>query len=72
MTMPRLLEQAALPAGSAVGVARGDMDIVVTEYGVADLRTATVDQRAAALIAIAAPSFREDLARAWAERRQQM
>lgn len=63
---------AALPAGSAVGVARGDMDLVVTEYGVADLRTASIDQRAATLIAIAAPPFRDGLARAWTARRQQM
>lgn len=63
---------ASLPAGSAVGVARGDMDVVVTEYGTAELRTADIDQRARALIAIAAPAFREDLARAWAARRQQM
>jgi len=62
----------ALPPGSAVGVARGDMDLVVTEHGVADLRTKTVDERAAALIAIAAPEFRDDLARAWAERRGRM
>ncbi len=62
----------ALPPGSAVGVARGDMDLVVTEYGVADLRTKTVDQRAAALIAVAAPAFRDDLARTWAERRAWM
>lgn len=63
---------AALPAHCAVGVARGDMDKVVTEYGVADLRQADVDERAQALIAIAAPAFRDDLARAWAERRQKM
>ena len=63
---------AALPAHCAVGVARGDMDKVVTEYGVADLRQADVDERAQALIAIAAPAFRDDLARAWAERRKKM
>ena len=62
----------ALPANSAVAVARGDMDKVVTEYGVADLREASVDERAQALIAIAAPAFRDDLARAWAERRKRM
>lgn len=61
-----------LPHGSTVSVARGDMDLVVTEYGVADLRTKTVDERAAALIAVAAPAFRDDLARAWAERRVRM
>jgi acyl-CoA hydrolase len=63
---------AALPGDAPVGVTRGDMDIVVTEFGVADLRPASVDERAAALIAIAAPAFREDLARAWAARRRGM
>jgi acyl-CoA hydrolase len=48
------------------------MDIVVTEFGVADLREATVDERARLLIAIAAPAFRDDLARAWAERRARL
>jgi len=62
----------AFPPGTAVGVARGDMDLVVTEYGVADLREGTIDERAAALISIAAPAFREPLARAWAERRLRM
>lgn len=63
---------AALPTEGAVGVARGDMDKVVTEYGVADLREADVDARAQALIAIAAPAFRDELARAWADRRKRM
>jgi acyl-CoA hydrolase len=61
-----------LSPGTAVSVARGDMDIVVTEHGVADLREKTVDERAAALIKIAAPPFRDGLARAWAERRRHM
>jgi acyl-CoA hydrolase len=61
-----------LSPGTAVSVARGDMDIVVTEHGVADLREKTVDERAAALSAIAAPPFRDGLARAWAERRRHM
>jgi 4-hydroxybutyrate CoA-transferase len=63
---------AQLSPGTAVSVARGDMDLVVTEYGIADLRQKTVDERAAALIAIAAPPFRDDLTRAWAERRAHM
>jgi acyl-CoA hydrolase len=33
----------------------------VTEYGVAELRGRTVRQRAAALIAIAHPAFRDEL-----------
>lgn len=44
---------------------RADADLVVTEHGVADLRHKSVDQRAEALIAIAAPGFRDGLAEAW-------
>lgn len=40
---------------------RTDVDIVVTEFGVADLRSASLDERAEALIAIAHPDFREKL-----------
>jgi len=62
----------ALAADTSVSVARGDMEIVVTENGVADLRGKSVDARAEALIAIAAPAFRDELAEAWAERRRRM
>ena len=37
------------------------MRYVVTEYGVADLWGRTLRQRAEALIAVAAPQFREEL-----------
>jgi acetyl-CoA hydrolase len=40
---------------------RADADIVVTEHGVADLRGATLRQRAERLIAIAEPAHREQL-----------
>jgi acetyl-CoA hydrolase len=40
---------------------RADADIVVTEYGIADLRGRTVEERAAALTSIAHPDFRETL-----------
>jgi acyl-CoA hydrolase len=40
---------------------RTDVDIVVTEYGVADLRNTPLNGRAAALIAISAPEFRDEL-----------
>lgn len=56
---------AALAAGTPVSVARADMDLVVTEFGIADLRDADVEARAAALIGIAAPPFRDALAAAW-------
>lgn len=44
-------------------MARADVDLVVTEYGIADLREASIEQRAERLIAIAAPQFRDELAR---------
>ncbi len=40
---------------------RTDVDIVVTEYGVAELRNLPLAARAEALIAIAAPEFRDEL-----------
>jgi 4-hydroxybutyrate CoA-transferase len=43
---------------------RTDVDMVVTEHGVARLRDASVRGRAEALIDIAAPQFREELRRA--------
>lgn len=48
-----------------VGIARSDVDTVVTEHGVADLRDKGIDQRAQALIAIADPRFRDSLAKDW-------
>ena len=55
-----------LPTGP-VSLARVDADCIVTEHGVADLRHLDVHQRAAALIAIAAPEHREQLRSAWHE-----
>lgn len=53
-------------------VARGDIGFVVTEHGVADLRTLDVDARAEALIAIADPAHRGTLEDAWRDMRQGM
>jgi len=55
------------PGGGAgpVSLGRMDIDIVVTEYGAADLRGLCHDARAAALVNIAAPDHREMLAAAW-------
>ncbi len=47
-----------------VTVSRSEVDLVVTEQGVADLRACPVDERARRLIAIAHPAHREALARA--------
>ena len=54
-----------LGAGDVVSCPRADADIVVTEHGVAYLRDKSIDERAAALIAIADPAFRRDLAAEW-------
>jgi acyl-CoA hydrolase len=48
-------------AGGIVTTSRSDADVVVTEYGVAELRGRTVSERAKALIAIAHPDFRNKL-----------
>ena len=50
-----------LDAGAAVSTSRNDVHYVVTEFGIADLRGKTLQQRAAALIAIAHPEFRDML-----------
>ncbi len=49
--------------GQAVTTTRNDVDYIVTEYGAAALWGKTNNQRASALISIAAPEFREQLAR---------
>ncbi len=55
---------ASLPPGAPVSVSRADVDVVVTEHGVADLREADLDARAERLIAVADPAFRDGLAAA--------
>jgi acyl-CoA hydrolase len=62
----------ALGEGTAVTAARTDVDCVVTEHGVAELRGRSVDARAEALIAVADPAFRDELAAAWKDRRARM
>ncbi len=48
---------------AVVSTPRADADLVVTEHGFADLRGATLRQRAERLIAIAAPAHRDALRR---------
>ena len=50
-----------LPPGTTVTTPRHQVDVVITEYGVAELRGATVRERAAALAEIAHPDFRDEL-----------
>lgn len=54
--------------GSVVTTPRSDVDIVVTEWGIAELRGKSLRERAAALAAIAHPDFRESLERLTHER----
>lgn len=54
---------ATLKEGAGVVTTRGDVEYVVTEYGIALLKGKTLRQRAEALIAIAHPTVREELER---------
>ncbi|RXT08104.1 acetyl-CoA hydrolase/transferase family protein [Ammoniphilus sp. CFH 90114] len=58
-TISRIRPQLSL--GSAVTTSKNDVDRVVTEYGVAQLRGKSISERAKALIRIAHPKFREEL-----------
>lgn len=53
----------SLEAGAGVVTTRAQVDYVVTEYGVAELRGRALAERARDLIAIAHPDFREALAK---------
>lgn len=50
-----------LTPGAAVSLSRNDVDRVVTEYGVAELRGTSLQERVERLIGIAHPKFREEL-----------
>jgi acyl CoA:acetate/3-ketoacid CoA transferase beta subunit len=59
---------ATLPAGAVVSTPRHQVDVVVTEHGVAELQGRTIRERSIALAHIAHPMFRDDLitaARSW-------
>jgi acyl-CoA hydrolase len=59
-----------LEPGAAVSVARADVDYVVTEFGVAELREASLAERAERLVAIAAPAHRDNLWADWEDRKR--
>jgi len=50
-----------LPPGSIVTTARHQVDVIITEYGTAELQGLTVRERAKAIAAIGHPAFREEL-----------
>ena len=52
-----------LQPGAKVSISRNDVDTVVTEYGVAKLAGKSVSERVQAMVALAAPEFREELLR---------
>ncbi len=53
---------------SAVTTTRNDVNVIVTEYGIAQLKGKTLKERARALINIAHPNFREELAQVYEQR----
>jgi acyl-CoA hydrolase len=50
-----------LTQGSAVTTSKNDVDFVVTEYGIAELKAKSISERVNALLSIAHPKFREEL-----------
>lgn len=58
-------ESTIVPAVDVVSTSRTDIDVVVTEHGIADLRGVSDTVRADRLIAIAAPQHRDALTEAW-------
>jgi len=65
----RILPRLPVPAISMV---RSDIDTVVTENGVAEVRYLSLDDRASALIAIAGEAHREGLERDWRDIRARL
>ncbi|MBN2229719.1 MAG: GNAT family N-acetyltransferase [Candidatus Thorarchaeota archaeon] len=50
-----------LSEGAGVVTTRGDVDVIITEYGLANLHGKTIRERVLSLIAIANPKFRNEL-----------
>jgi len=59
-----------LKAETAATALRTDIDYVVTEYGARRLKSLSVEDRARALIDLAAPAFRDELRDAWTRLRR--
>ncbi|MCY6371912.1 acetyl-CoA hydrolase/transferase family protein [Clostridium ganghwense] len=57
-----------LDEGAVVTTSRNDVDYIVTEYGIAQLKGKTLKDRGRALINIAHPDFRPQLIEEWEER----
>ena len=65
-TMSRIVP--LLAEGAAVTTSRNDIDYVVTEYGIAELKGKTLSERGRLLINIAHPDFRVELIKEWENR----
>ena len=57
-----------LEKGTAVTTSRNDIQYIVTEYGIAELKGKSLKERARALINIAHPKFRAELIEEWEKR----
>ena len=57
-------DRAGLEPKQVRATARGDADLIATEFGVAELRGQPLDERVRRMAAISHPTFREDLERA--------
>ncbi|MEM9706226.1 MAG: acetyl-CoA hydrolase/transferase C-terminal domain-containing protein [Pseudomonadota bacterium] len=66
-SISRIVPKLTAPTTS---IARADVSLVGTENGVVDLRGASLDERAEALISIADPTHQADLQNAWRQLRQ--
>lgn len=62
-SLSRIVPQLGAPGVASLG--RGDVDVIVTEHGIADLRGLSVHQRANALMAIAEPELQPQLQQEW-------
>ncbi|NML43331.1 acetyl-CoA hydrolase [Ramlibacter sp. G-1-2-2] len=62
----------AIESSGLVTLPRTSCDVVVTEHGRAEVRNLSMDARAQALIAIAAPAHRDALSNAWDAMRARM
>jgi acyl-CoA hydrolase/RimJ/RimL family protein N-acetyltransferase len=58
-TVSRVVPQ--LSEGAGVVTTRGDVDVIITEYGLANMHGKTIRERVLSLIAIANPKFRNEL-----------
>jgi acyl-CoA hydrolase len=58
------ISRIAVNLSGPVTTARSDVDVIITEFGAAELKGQSLAERTRRLIAIAHPDFREELSRA--------